>query len=84
LAGESAGEDVDGLEVGTGQLADVAVAGDVRPVSREDPSAIGVGLALPEDAEAGALEAEVEPADPGEQRPDGERVIGHRGARAAP
>jgi hypothetical protein len=39
-------------------------------VAGEDPLAEGVGLALPDDSHPGALEAEVEPADPGEQGPD--------------
>jgi hypothetical protein len=48
----------------------VLVAGDVRPVPGEDFAGVRGDLALPHDAVADLLQAEVEAADTGEQRPD--------------
>lgn len=64
MAGEAAGEDVDGGWVGEG--ADVGMAGDVGPVTGQDALAVGIALAVPEDSHTGAFEPEVEAADPGE------------------
>jgi len=70
LAGETSTEDVDRLGLDGGELADIGVARDVRPVAGEDTATEGIGFALPEHAHTGPLQAEVEPADPGEQGAD--------------
>jgi hypothetical protein len=54
--------------------AHVGMARDSWPVPGKDPSAELVLLALPHNAHAGSFEAEVEPADPGEEASDGEHV----------
>jgi hypothetical protein len=49
------------------------MARDAGPVFREDPLAELVLLAEPHSAHTGTLEANVEAADPGKERPDCER-----------
>lgn len=66
-AGESSDEDVDGLKGAGSDGSDVAELGHVGPVAREDGAAEGIDFDLPGAAEAGGVEAEVEPADPGEE-----------------
>ena len=61
--------------VGVGHKgAHVGMARDSGPVPSKDPSAELVLLAEPHSAHSGPLEAEVEPADPGEQASDGELI----------
>lgn len=69
MAGEPAGENIDGLDTGPVDTGDVAVVGDVRPVAGEDLVAglvagFGVMLDVPGDPESGAFKPEVEPAAP--------------------
>jgi hypothetical protein len=52
------------------KLLHVVVGGYVGPVVREDCAGVLVDLALPHDVHPGTLEAEVETADPTEQRAD--------------
>ena len=68
LAGEAAGQDADGREVGAVDEADVAVLRDARPVPAQDAAALGIRLDLPGAPEPGPLQAKVEPADAAEQR----------------
>jgi hypothetical protein len=67
LAGEPAAEDVDGLEVVGACGADVVMSVYVRPVLREHRPCPWVNLDLPADGVAGALEAQIEAADAGEE-----------------
>jgi hypothetical protein len=53
-------------------LGDVAQVGHVRPVLLEDAAGVGVGFGVPDDLEPGALEAEFESADTGEQPAGGQ------------
>lgn len=71
LTGESAADDVHGRESCRVEGAHVAEALGVRPVSGEDSSASFIDFYLPAyGAEACALKAEVEAANPGEERAD--------------
>lgn len=70
LAGVSPADEVDGLNLAPIHRCHVAEIGHQRPVFGENPGSVGVGLALPHDLHAGALEPEVEPPDAGEQRAD--------------
>jgi hypothetical protein len=63
LAGESAGDEVNGLEGAGACESHVPAAGDVGPVSGDDVFTVGLPLDLPAHREAGALEAEAHAAD---------------------
>jgi hypothetical protein len=63
LTGESATEEVDGLEVVGSDGADVVIAGDIWPVLAEDGLTEGLSLHKPSCSHAGALEPEVKAAD---------------------
>jgi hypothetical protein len=67
LARVAAAHEVDGLDVRPVDRSDVAITGHLGPVFRKDGAGIGVDLALPRYAHAGALEAEIESADAREQ-----------------
>lgn len=71
LAGETPGNKVDWLELGASDIADVSVARDVGPPLGEGGGAERVDLDLPAALPARPLEAEVDPADPGEKGPEG-------------
>jgi hypothetical protein len=73
LAGESGGEDVDGLDGGPVGGGDVVVVGDVGPVVGEDQRGVAVVLAEPggfgvEDGGDGELEAAVAGAEGADAR----------------
>jgi len=72
LAGESTANKVRGWPVSPpfGAGSDVVMAWHLRPVLLKDAAAPGVDLYLAGDGHAGALEAEVEAADAGEQGED--------------
>jgi hypothetical protein len=74
LAGEPAAEDVDGGDGGRGNSPDIPHAKHVRPVLLKNSLAERVDLALPHAAHTCALEAEVEPADPGEEASEREVI----------
>jgi hypothetical protein len=74
LAREAAAEDIDSRDAPPLELCDIGVAGHAWPVLGEHPAAELALLALPEDVHTGALEAEVEASDPGEEGADGEHV----------
>lgn len=65
LAGVPAGDKVDGFEFGSGELFDVAVLRDFRPVPREDLPAVFVDFDLPAAGESGAVESKVNSSDSG-------------------
>jgi hypothetical protein len=75
LTGEAAAEDVDWRDIMYSYLLNVVVTGDTRPMLSEDPLAVGVLLAEPLSFHSSALEAEVEAADPGEERADRESIL---------
>jgi hypothetical protein len=54
----------------SGDFSHVLEAGDSGPVSGEDPSPVGVGLALEHDADSRSLKAEVDASDAAEERSD--------------
>jgi hypothetical protein len=70
LTGEPAADEIDGVELAGSDLSHVLEPGGVGEVLGEDGSAVGVLLDLPGDAHPGALEAELEPADAGEEASD--------------
>jgi hypothetical protein len=70
LTGEAAAEEVDRVELAGSDLSHVLESDGVGEAPGEDGPAEGVELDLPGDAHPGALEAEVETADSGEERPD--------------
>jgi hypothetical protein len=73
LAGEAAGEDVDGI--GVEEVSDVVVDGDVGAPAPEDALTGGIVFAGPSDVvEAGGFESEVEAAAAREERSDAEHV----------
>lgn len=64
LTRESAADEINGSKLSCPDGADVAIAFNLRPVSREHAPAERVNLDLPSNwAEAGPLQAEFEPAD---------------------
>jgi hypothetical protein len=69
LAGEPADDDVGSgsNQVLSDGVTDVTPPGDVGPVSGEDGDGVGIALDLEHTAQPSALEAEVEPADTGEE-----------------
>jgi hypothetical protein len=67
LAGESAGNEVDGLEASSTGKAHISAAGNSRPVSGEDVLTVGLPLHLPAHREPGAFQAERHAADAGEE-----------------
>jgi hypothetical protein len=69
--GRISGVNVRGFVRGVGhQGAHVGMARDSGPMPGKDSPAVGVLLALPHNAHTGALEPEVEAADPREQASD--------------
>jgi len=70
---EPSTDQIDRRQRGRADLAHVAIPGDGRPVFREHGAAERIDLHLPRAAEAGALEAQVKPADAGEQGAERER-----------
>jgi hypothetical protein len=70
LAGEATADEVDRREVLRSDPADVLESLRSWEVALEDRPAVGVLLDLPCDPHPAALEAEVEPADAREERPD--------------
>lgn len=74
LAGDAAGDDVDGRSNSASPPfdggADIVVPFHVRPVLRKHLAAERVNLYLADDRHASALQTEVETADTGEQRQD--------------
>jgi len=66
LARVAPAHEVDGFDVGPVDSSDVAIARNLGPVFREYCAGVGVNLALPRNAHPGALEAEIETADPSE------------------
>src|SRR5262245_15603674 len=73
LTGEPAADQAHRGEARGVQGADVAVPGHAGPVAGQHPVARRVKLHLPEAAEAGPFQAQVETADPGEQTAEGQR-----------
>lgn len=76
LTGEASDDGVDPLEV-VGEVPDVAETADVRVSLPEDEVAPVVELDGPGRSPPGALEAEVETGDPGEEGPECRSLIGH-------
>ena len=75
LAGESTGEHIRAGDFRPVHFSDIAVDGDSWPMLSEDGAAERVALAEPDGAEAsGPFEAEVDAADAGEERADGEHI----------
>ena len=70
LAGEAAADEIDRAQVGGADIADVLEALCLGEVAGEDGSAEGVALDLPGDSHPASLEAKIEAADAGEERPD--------------
>lgn len=77
LAREASDDGVDGLEGSGVDEVDVSVTRNVREPAREYRTRVLVPLDLPPAAPPGALEPEVDPSDPGEERPEGRSVIVH-------
>jgi hypothetical protein len=75
LAGESAGEHVDGREVVGADLADILVLPGVRESIGEDGPADRVDFDLPGGFKPRLLEADIEATDAGEQTSDCERAF---------
>jgi hypothetical protein len=75
LAREAADDQVDRLDLGPVDVVDVAISGHIGEVTGEDAGAIGVDFDLPSAPPSGALQAEVEPSDPSEERAEGRPVI---------
>lgn len=73
LAGKASAEDVDSGEVVRPDGADVVENGDRGPVAPEDGVAEGLSLNKESCVHPGALEAEIEAADTGEEGADTER-----------
>jgi len=70
LAREPAADEVDRRELLRADLADVFEALGLGEVAREDRTAVGILLDLPERRHSAALETELEAADPREERAD--------------
>lgn len=83
LAGEASADEVDGGEVVCSDRSHVFESLGVGEVLGEYGSAVGVELDLPEGAHSGSLEAEVEAADPCEERADREGHVTAIGAIAS-
>jgi len=66
LTGEPPTENIDGCEF-TSHGSDILVPPHIRPVFRQHRPTEWVNLHLPANLEARALEAEVKPANPGEE-----------------
>jgi hypothetical protein len=71
LTGEATANEIDALNPFKIEGADVSVPLDIGPVFRKDALAEGVNLDLPATRPPGALEPEVESADPGEEGTEG-------------
>ena len=82
LTGEPAADEVNSGKLCCSDISHILVSGHVGPVLREHPPAILVNLDLPHRSHPGALKAEVEAADAGEQRSNrqhGPFAMGHAG-----
>jgi hypothetical protein len=66
LTGESAGNEVDGFQFGSGESGDVFISFYFGPVLREDLPTEGIDFHLPPALHSGAFQAEIDPADAGE------------------
>ena len=85
LAGESSANKVGSLNVAPVDFGDIPQVGDVRPVFLQHLGCVGIDLGLPDDPHAGPLQAEVETADAGEERADGQlRVMEIRTRQSTP
>src|SRR5262245_13838930 len=73
LAGKASANNVNCREGGDG--ADIGVASDMRPVPFENGATERIELHLPDHAQPGALEPEVEAADAGEQTAHGQDSV---------
>lgn len=81
LAGEAADDEVDGRGPFRIEGRNISMARNVGPVPRENPATKRIALDLPAAAPAGALEPEVEAANPGKKGSEcGTSVIGAQSA----
>lgn len=74
LAGEAAGDDIDGSSTSCSDCSDIVEDGDAREAEFEDRSSPGVGLAEPGMLEAGEVQAVGEQSAAVELSSDGERL----------
>ena len=79
LAGEPAADDIDGNSIGSepccGELSDILVDRDVRPVVSEDGLAIRLSLTEGDCSHPGSFESERESANPAEEVEDIHAVL---------
>lgn len=73
LARESATDEIDGSKVPWINRGDVIVKPRIGPMLAQDATAKGIRFALPSNRHPGPLQAEIQAADAGEQRPDPQR-----------
>ena len=74
LTGKASANNVNCVKVPAVDGSDIAIAPHVRPMLGEHRARIVVDFDLPLNLEPGALKAQVEPADPAEERPDRQRA----------